>query len=165
MFSLCLQNCPCSLFVEKTVTPSGRSEQLLPDLKFGFHIQNSCQSNEFAFVSQFKSLSFPFQSAYRSFHSTESTLLKIHIDIISSIDNGEVTALILLDLSGAFDTIDRSILISRLKNWFGFEDSCLSWFSSYLNSRKQAVSLKDTLSSFSTLSCGVPQGSVLLFTL
>ena len=54
------------------------------------------------------------------------------------------------------------------KNWFGFEDSCLSWFSSYLNLRKQAVSLKDIISSYSTLSCGVPQGSVLgplLFTL
>ena len=44
---------------------------------------------------------------------------------------------------------------------------CLSWFSSYLNSRKQAVSLKQaqtgcfTISSFSTISCGVPQGSVL----
>ena len=114
------------------------------------------------------SLFLPFQSAYRSFHSTESTLLKIHNDIISSIDNGEVTALILLDLSAAFDTVNHSILLSRLKNWFGFEDSCLSWFSSYLNLRKQAVSLKDIISSYSTLSCGVPQGSVLgplLFTL
>ena len=106
------------------------------------------------------SLFLPFQSAYRSFHSTESTLLKIHNDIISSIDNSEVTALILLDLSAAFDTVDYSILLSRLKNWFGFEDSCLSWFSSYLNLRKQAVSLKDIISSYSTLSCGVPQGSV-----
>ena len=102
------------------------------------------------------SLFLPFQSAYRSFHSTESTVLKIHNDIISSIDNGEVTALILFDLSAAFDTVDHSILLSRLKNWFGFEDSCLSWFSSYLNLRKQAVSLKDTISSYFTSSCGVP---------
>ena len=83
------------------------------------------------------SLFLPFQSAYRSFQSTESTALKIHNDIISSIDNGEVTALILLDLSATFDTVDHSILLSHLKNWFGFEDSCLSWFSSYLNLRKQ----------------------------
>ena len=102
------------------------------------------------------SLFLSFQSAYRSFHSTESTLLKIHNDIISSIDNGEVTALILLDLSAAFDTVDHSILLSRLKNWFGFEDSCLSWFSSYLNMRKQAAP-KHIISSYSTSSCGVPQ--------
>ena len=91
------------------------------------------------------SLFLPFQSAYRSFHFTESTLLKIHNDIISSIDNGkqavslkniissystlscgEVTALILLDLSAAFDTVDHSILLSRLKNWFGFYMSLTS---------------------------------------
>ena len=114
------------------------------------------------------SLFLPFQSAYRSFHSTELTFLKIHNDIISSIDNGEVTALILLDLYAAFDTVDQSILLSRLKNWFGFEDSCLSWFSLYLNLRKHAVSPKDIISSYSTLSSGVPQRSVLgslLFTL
>ena len=38
-----------------------------------------------------------------------------------------------------------------LKNCFGFEDSCQPWFSSYLNSRKQAVSLKDTISSIPPL--------------
>ena len=48
----------------------------------------------------------PFQSAYRSFHSTESTLLKVHNDIISSIDNGEVNAFILHDFSAAFDTVE-----------------------------------------------------------
>ena len=114
------------------------------------------------------SLSSSFQSAYRIFHSTETTLLKIHNDLILAMDRGEVTSLILLDLSAAFDTVDHSILLTRLQNWFGLDGLSLHWFSSYLSLRSQAVSINDSISAFSTLSCGVPQGSVLgplLFTL
>ena len=59
------------------------------------------------------SLSSSFQSAYRIFHSTETTLLKIHNDLILAMDRGEVTSLILLDLSAA----DHSILLTRLQHW------------------------------------------------
>ena len=114
------------------------------------------------------SLSSSFQSAYRIFHSTETTLLKIHNDLIVAMDRGEVTSLILLDLSAAFDTVDHSILLTRPQNWFGLDGLSLDWISSYLSLRSQAVSINDSISAFSTLSCGVPQGSVLsplLFTL
>ena len=115
------------------------------------------------------SLSSSFQSAYRIFHSTETTLLKIHNDLILVMDRGEVTSLILLDLSADFDTVDHSILLTRLQNWFGLDGLSLDWFTSYLSSRsQQAVSINDSISAFSTLSCGVPEGSVLgplLFTL
>ena len=114
------------------------------------------------------SLSSSFQSAYWIFHSTETTLLKIHNDLILVMDRGEVTSLILLDLSADFDTVDHSILLTRLQNWFGLDGLSLDWFTSYLSSRSQAVSINDSISAFSTLSCGVPQGSVLgplLFTL
>ena len=52
------------------------------------------------------SLSSSFQFAYRIFHSTETTLLKIHNDLILAMNRGEVTSLILLDLYAAFDTVD-----------------------------------------------------------
>ena len=107
-------------------------------------------------------------SAYRIFPSTETTLLKIHNDLLLAMDRGEVTSIILLDLSAAFDTVDHSILLTRLQNWFGLDGLSLDWFSSYLSLRSQAVSINDSISAFSTLSCGVPQGSVLgplLFTL
>ena len=100
------------------------------------------------------SLSSSFQSAYRIFHSTETTLLKIHNDLILAMDRGEVTSLILLDLSAAFDTVDHFILLTRLQNWFGLDGLSLNWFTSYLSSCSQAVSINDSISAFSTLSCG-----------
>ena len=114
------------------------------------------------------SVSSLFQSAYRMFHSTETTLLSIHNDLILAMDRGEVTPLILLDLSAAFDTVGHSILLHRLQDWFGIHGTSLDWFLPYLTSRSQAVSIQNSTSSFSNLSCDVPQGSVLgplLFTL
>jgi len=110
----------------------------------------------------------PFQSAYKKFHSTETALLKIHNDITLAMDKGNVTALTLLDLSAAFDTIDHSILLQRLETWFGIRDSALAWLSSYLKDRNQQVRLGEFTSPKCPLIFGVPQGSVLgplLFTL
>ena len=83
-------------------------------------------------------------------------------------DKGEVTALTLLDLSAAFDTIDHATLTDRLSHWYGISGQAQIWFSSYLQNRHQSVKIKDTFSDKVTLSYGVPQGSVLgpvLFTL
>ena len=61
-------------------------------------------------------LSNPLQSAYRKHHFTESALLTVHNDIIIIMVKGEVTALTLLDLSVAFDTIDHATLPNRLSD-------------------------------------------------
>ena len=55
-----------------------------------------------------------FQSAYREGHSTETALMKIRNDILMNMNNQEVTLLVLLDLSAAFDTIDHTLLLRRL---------------------------------------------------
>jgi hypothetical protein len=78
-----------------------------------------------------------------------------------SINNKKVSALVLLDLSAAFDTIDHSILLTRLVNNFGVIGSALSLLSSYLNGRSQSVSIGNHTSPSSPLIIGVPQGSVL----
>lgn len=60
-----------------------------------------------------------YQSANRSRHSTESALLKVQNDILQGMDNGKITFLVLLDPSAAFDTVDHSRLILRLRNRIG----------------------------------------------
>ena len=60
------------------------------------------------------------QSAYKRFHSTETALLKIHNDIICNMDNSKVTALTLLDLSAAFDTIDHATLLNDCMDILAF---------------------------------------------
>ena len=83
-------------------------------------------------------------------------------------DDARVTPWTLLGLSAAFDTIDHTILLRRLGNWFGVSGKALDWFKSYLTGRRQRIKLGNCLSSRSDLSFGVPQGSVLgplLFTL
>ena len=78
-----------------------------------------------------------------------------------SLARGEPTALVLLDLSAAFDTIDHNILLGYLKSWFGLGGTALRWFASYLRNRCQAIKIGSTLSELSNLIYGVPQGSVL----
>ena len=109
-----------------------------------------------------------FQSAYKKFHSTETALLKMHNDILMNTDNGNLTALLLLDLSAAFDTIDHTSLFKLLEKNFGITHDALSWFSSYLTDRIQIVKIQNCTSTPVKLNFGVPQGSVLgpvLFTL
>jgi hypothetical protein len=101
------------------------------------------------------------QSAYRKFHSVESALLKIQNDLLIAMENKSVTALVLLDLSAAFDTVDHSILLTRLSNYFGFSDSALNLLTSYLSNRTQSVVVDSVSSNTSLLDTGVPQGSVL----
>ena len=50
------------------------------------------------------------QSAYRKDHSTETALLKVKTDLLTALDNQEVSYLILLDLSAAFNTVSHKLL-------------------------------------------------------
>ena len=74
----------------------------------------------------------PLQSAYKSYHSTETALLKVKADILKVMDNQEVTCLVLLDLSAAFNMVDHKILLERLENYFGINSIALRWIELYL---------------------------------
>ena len=101
------------------------------------------------------------QSAYRKNHSTETALLKIQNDILLSIYRQEVTLLVLIDISAAFDTIDHAILLETLEKDFGVTGNALKWLTSYLSERKQTILIKDHESEVFNLQSGVPQGSCL----
>ena len=94
-----------------------------------------------------------FQSAYRKHHSTESALLNIQNDILLNMAKGSVTALTLLDLSAAFDTIDHTILLDRLNVYYGISELPVG--------KTHSVKVGSTLSHPAALHYGVPQGSVL----
>ena len=101
------------------------------------------------------------QSAYRSRHSTETALLRVHQDIATALDNNSCVVLIMLDLSAAFDVIDHPILLKRLEHSYGISGSALAWFRSYVSHRSQSVAVRSAVSDESPLHFGVPQGSVL----
>jgi len=101
------------------------------------------------------------QSAYRKFHSTETSVLKVVCDALLAADRGEVTLLGFLDLSAAFDTVDHKILVDRRHVTYGLRGQALDWIHSFVSNRMQSVSFAGTQSIWSTILCGVPQGSVL----
>ena len=87
-----------------------------------------------------------FQSGFRKYHSTETALLKVQNDILMSMDNKEVTLLVLLELSAAFDTIEHSILLNILQQDLGVVGTALNWFDSFLSGRKQRIIVGDKTS-------------------
>lgn len=103
----------------------------------------------------------PFQSAYRSFHSTETALTKVFNDLAMAVDKKKVAILVLLDLTAAFDTIDHIILLQRCSENFGIQGKALDWLKSYITNRKQQVIINGEQSEPRSLHCGVPQGSIL----
>ena len=102
-----------------------------------------------------------YQSSYKRFHSTETALLKVKSDFLQYVDNNKTVLLVLLDMSGAFDTVDHPTLLQELRDRFGICDSDLSWFRSYFENRTMRVSIKNILSDDHVLNYSLPQGSII----
>ena len=75
-------------------------------------------------------------------------------DILRVLDDGNISALTVLDLSAAFETIDHKIVLARVENLYGISGTALWRFESYLTERTQMVTIDNSSlkPSFSALS-------------
>ena len=148
-FKLCSIKNPLSNY--RPISNLNNISKLLERLflfRFQSHVSNSPNFN-------------PLQSAYRRFHSTETSLLNTLDQVYMAADSSQPTILVSLDLSAAFDTIDHHILLTRLQTGFGISGSVINWIRSYLADRVQRVVVGQSKSTDTSLNTGVPQGSVL----
>ena len=97
-----------------------------------------------------------YQSAYSKGHSTETALLEVLDGVFTAADEKQVTVLIGLDLSAAFDSVDHRLLLDRLRLEFGVTATVLEWLQFV-----QFVKIGQNQSPTIGVDVGVPQGSVL----
>lgn len=100
------------------------------------------------------------QSGFKAGHSCTTALLNIIDDIVIASDNKKMTALVMLDYSRAFETIDHEIMIAMLK-FIGFGENALAFMFSYLSGRYQYVETTKGRSKLLSVTQGIFQGSIL----
>ena len=79
---------------------------------------------------------------------------------MEAIENGEMSAVVMIDQSAAFDCVDHRILRDKLA-LYGFDPDALTWIESYLSEREQSCHVEGFTSCSLFVSVGVPQGSIL----
>ena len=100
------------------------------------------------------------QSGFRPKHSTLTAAIDVTDYILSNMDNGDLTGAVFLDLKKAFDTVDHTILLSKLSH-LGVIGKELNWFANYLKNRQQCTVIDSMYSGYGQVKVGVPQGSIL----
>ena len=100
-----------------------------------------------------------FQSAYRENYSTETSLIRMCNDILWSMEKQQITMMVTLDLSAAFDTVDHNTLINILRDHYQVTGKALQWFETYLWACQFKVCIGNEYSMPWQLPFGVPQGS------
>ena len=91
------------------------------------------------FLEKFNCL-YKYQFGFRKSHSTNHALIEITEKIRKALDSRKFACGIFVDLQKAFDTVNHEILLKKLEH-YGLRNMTNSWFKSYLNNRKQLVSL------------------------
>ena len=100
------------------------------------------------------------QSGFRPNHSCETSLLQMVNKWLDAINSSQMIGMVMNDFRKAFDLVDHTLLLKKLK-YYKISEETISWFSSYLLGRKQKVFVNNVLSESENIICGVPQGSIL----
>ena len=100
------------------------------------------------------------QYGFRSGRSCEHALLNAQNLLLESLSKRQVSLLLLIDFSKAFDMVEHKILLEKLEH-YGIRGHALKWLESYLSNRKQFVSINGSESSMKIMEHGIPQGSIL----
>ena len=100
------------------------------------------------------------QFGFKKYHSSYMALMIMMDEIIKALNDDDCVVGIFLDFSKAFDTVNHDILLDNFCH-YGVRDNALDWFRSYLSGRRQFATYNGVSSSTKTITCGVPQGSIL----
>ena len=87
-------------------------------------------------------------------------LLTVLDKLVTSLENGNPVDMIYLDIQKAFDSVPHKRLIKKIK-CLGIDGNIYKWIKDFLTNRKQRVTLNGKSSKWSSVTSGVPQGSVL----
>jgi len=129
-------------------------------LQFNKILEKILHTRVYAYLQEFNLLS-NYQFGFRPKSATAFAVENIYSNLLINRENELYTCSIFLDLSKAFDTVNHDILLQKLHFNFGIRGVPLQLFSNYLLNRKQYIINRNTKSSLKTISCGVPQESVL----
>ena len=100
------------------------------------------------------------QFGFRESMSTRDAIFGFLEHLYNNLNDGEVAAAVFCDLSKAFDCVSHRVLLWKL-GLYGFRETALEWFRSYLSDRVQFVRFNGGTSKDLGIDVGVPQGSVL----
>ena len=100
------------------------------------------------------------QYGFRSGRSCEHAVLKAQSVLLDSLNRNQISLLLLIDFSKAFDKVEHSILLKKLHH-YGIRGTAYKWIKSYLENREQFVSVNGKNSTKKQITYGVPQGSIL----
>ena len=103
---------------------------------------------------------YKYQFGFCKSHSTNHAIILLVDKINNALDSGNVLIGVFLDIKKAYDPVNQKILLAKLFR-YGIRGNILNWFRSYLSNRKQYVHLQGTDSKTESVTCGVPQGSIL----
>ena len=142
---------------EETLLSNYRPVSILPSVSKVF--EKIIYNQLYQFFTDQK-LFYQSQYGFRQNHSTELAAIELVQKLTSEMDNNEIPINIYLDLSKAFDTLDHSILLEKLKI-YGVKDQAFNLLSSYLSNRMQYVEFNSFKSELLPITTGVPQGSIL----